>query len=482
MAFCWKDHNNIWKGEGVYFLTYVVVGRRPLLGTLMPISASRWYMRNVQRSSYINGKTTATDTTLTGTPTGTPPTAGTVPTQGTATPTGTPPTAGTVPAQGSPTTTGTQPTAGTVPAQGSPTTTGTPPTAGTPTQGTATPEPPTSRSYIGSVARSPSSAAQPPTSRSYIGSVARSPISARSPINTTTLALCELTPFGMAVSRQVQALPSRVAGLKVCAKQIMPDHIHLVVWLAGEAGSTIRQIGNGLRVGIKRAAIELGIWQEADGHILDTPYIRTLAHKGQLRSMIDYVHANPDHAWLRHLNPDLYTIQRDIELADLCFDGMGKDRLLAYPDRQVIALSRSLTPEQIEQEVTRALRHAERGTVTYTAAINDGERAVAKAVREAGFPLVVLLLEGFPPEGSEAARHYRPDGVYRRTCGEGRLMLLAPKPDNYQSPTLIALTDQELERKAHAKGLHYTPLPHDTQRWRMIAGNVMLGMVAFPVG
>ena len=32
MAFVWKDHGAIFKGEGVYFLTFVVMGRRPLLG------------------------------------------------------------------------------------------------------------------------------------------------------------------------------------------------------------------------------------------------------------------------------------------------------------------------------------------------------------------------------------------------------------------------------------------------------------------
>lgn len=194
--------------------------------------------------------------------------------------------------------------------------------------------------------------------------------------------------------------------------------------------------------------------------------------------MIDYVHANPDNAWMRRLHPDLYTIRRNQRHGGLLFDAMGKARLLDYPDRHVVALSRSLTDAQVAAEVQKALRLAERGTVIYTAAINAGEKAVAKAVREVGYPLVVMLLDGFPPEGTEAARYFHPSGVYHRACGEGRLYLLAPLAGNYRDEDLVALTEAELARKAAEKGLRYGGIPHESTRWRMIAGNVMLRMIA----
>lgn len=181
---------------------------------------------------------------------------------------------------------------------------------------------------------------------------------------------------------------------------------------------------------------------------------------------------------MRRLHPDMYVIRRSQEYADLRFDTMGKARLLDYPDRQVIALSQSLTQEQIDAEVQKALRKAERGVVTYCAAMNDGEKAVTRAIREAGYPLVVMMLDGFPPAGSEAERFYKPGGAYHKACGEGRLLLMAPYAENYANPRLIELTDAELKRKDEAKGYTCRPLPHDSKRWRMIAGNMMLGMIA----
>ena len=122
------------------------------------------------------------------------------------------------------------------------------------------------------------------------------------------------------------------------------------------------------------------------GLVLEVPFIRTLAHKGQLRRMIDYTHNNPDNALMVREHPHWYHIRRSRVIAGLRFDTMGKERLLDYPDTSVIALPRALSPEQIAATVQQALWKAERGCVTYTAAINVGEKAVARAIREAVLP------------------------------------------------------------------------------------------------
>lgn len=364
MAFVWKESSSIWKGEGIYHLTFVVSDRLPMLGSLLPLEGCEW--SDLSRSSSVGvERLDSTDGNLL------------------------------------------------------------------------------------------------PTHRKF----------------TTHKAYVELSPLGVEISSQLQHIGDRVEGLHLCAKQIMPDHVHVVLWVKQDTGRSIRQIGNGFRIGIKRAAIRLGVWSEDKAHVLGIPFIRTLAHAGQLRHMIDYVHANPDNAWERHLNPQFYTIRRNINRAGLLFDAMGKTRLLDYPDRQVVALSRSLTSEQIETEVDKALIKAKRGCVTYTAAINEGEKSVCKAIRKAGFPLVVLLLGGFPAPGTEAERFYHPSGVYHTACGEGRLLLLAPQQENYNNVTLINRTEEELVRKAQQKGQTYHSLPHTSQRWLMVAGNEMLKMI-----
>ena len=59
------------------------------------------------------------------------------------------------------------------------------------------------------------------------------------------------------------------------------------------------------------------------------------------------------------------------------------------------------------------------GAVTYTAAISKGEQKIAQVVREKGFPLVVLLNDGFPAEGSPQERFTNLEGfILRLVRGE----------------------------------------------------------------
>ena len=59
--------------------------------------------------------------------------------------------------------------------------------------------------------------------------------------------------------------------------------------------------------------------------------------------------------------------------------------------------------------------------------ISPGEQQIATACMEAGIPLIVLLLKGFPP-------YFKPQPRYLKACAEGRLLMLAPYP--YQNEKL----------------------------------------------
>lgn len=211
--------------------------------------------------------------------------------------------------------------------------------------------------------------------------------------------------------------------------------------------------------------------------LFEKPFIRTLSHKGQLNNIINYTHNNPDNAIMREENPDLYVIRRGIVINGLTFDTMGKNRLLDFPLRQTVAISRNATEEKIQQMAEQALREAERGAVTYTVAISEGEKHVARVIREHGMPLIVIMPEGFPPEGTAAARYFHPHGVYHKACGEGCLLILSPSEHNYSMESVVKRTEAELKRRCMARGLTYTPIPHTSKRWRFIACNVMLQMI-----
>lgn len=310
-------------------------------------------------------------------------------------------------------------------------------------------------------------------------------------------AAVERTDLGNAIVEQFLAIPSHRPEVKPLAFCLMPDHFHGIIYVTSEMQSGIMSLVRGFWQGCKkvgrtysssvvrdRDALSSSLpriksadtpnWQY-DPIFHEMPYVVPLAGKGQLERMISYVHNNPYRAWLKRANPDLFRMRKDIHISragsDMAFSAMGNMFLLDWPMRQLVECSRTMRQETLDAQMKEVMRNAEQGYVTITAAINDNERAIAKAVREAGFPMVILLKDGFPTPGSEQERYYKPKGVYFETCAAGKLLLMEPKEDTFSEPTIQQLTQDDLRHKAEVKHQYYEPLPTTTRRYRFVALN-----------
>jgi hypothetical protein len=134
-------------------------------------------------------------------------------------------------------------------------------------------------------------------------------------------------------------------------------------------------------------------------------------------------------------------------------------------------MSRSAGDEQVGSRLQEVLAAANNGAVTYTAAISKGEQKIARTVREQGYPLVVLLNDGFPAAGSSQERFYKPGGAYFEACSKGQLLLMEPDESAYVNETIMAATEETLRRKAEAKHYSYARVPVESQRYRFVALN-----------
>lgn len=326
-------------------------------------------------------------------------------------------------------------------------------------------------------------------------------------------AITEETELGHEVARLFDSLRERYGGMFVVSKQIMPDHFHALVWCLDSFKHNIKAVANefarmcGMRAEELDAAthikekhtektcnnlndseddIEYGMAAEDDsqcagygsGSLFGKPSVKVLSFAEQLKDTKNYLQANPKNEMLRMADPYMYVTVRKIEFNGLSFHAMGKTRILDYPDRHVVALSRKLSDEQIAQEVKNVTRMAKTGTVIYVAPISKGERMAAREVRQGGLTLVVMMHNGFPARGSDMERHFLPGGIYNKACAEGRLLVIAPCPGNYEDERVVNKTEEELRRKSELKGFEYSPLPHSSARWRFVAGNMMLELIS----
>lgn len=326
----------------------------------------------------------------------------------------------------------------------------------------------------------------------------------------------EKTSIGWALINEQQRLLQLCPEIRVLADKVMPDHYHLILRVCATMPRSIKEAVRGYMQGCRAAAEKAG-WS---GPLFDgPPFFRVLTHKGQLDAMIRYVLANAERAWIRRQQPDLFRLRRDVEVMGrynlperdgqeggsaevpksgaglvssagiesphplphplpLRFSLMGNHWLLSWPMKQWVEVSRSATEEQIADIEQDALAMAERGAVIVTAAVSAGEKRVARRVREAGYPLVVLMVDGFPVAGSEHERYYKPGGVYFEACSRGRLLLMEPAEDSLNHPMVRECAENILREKAELRQRSYVSLPAGSLRYRFMACNVIGRMLA----
>ena len=190
---------------------------------------------------------------------------------------------------------------------------------------------------------------------------------------------------------------------------------------------------------------------------------RILTRKGQLANMKRYIQDNPRRLALKRANKELFKIHQNISLNHLPCTTLGNMFLADYPIKQVIQCSRRLTQEQIDMQKAQCLANAAEGVVHITGAISEGEKQIAQALRENGYPLIVILHEGFPkPEDP-----FKPQGVYFEACAAGKLLLIEPDKELLEREDIVALTE--------AKVGH---IPHVSQRYRFVAMNMIADEIA----
>lgn len=332
-------------------------------------------------------------------------------------------------------------------------------------------------------------------------------------------AFIKLNPFGYRVYQILCGLPQFYAAkgfaLKVLAQKVMPDHIHLVIQVleplpqsigavvrgfksactmvykqeflsCGENAAEVHSIGEqqGDAAEVHGRASQQGnaaalmhfarifanrnsIWQQDAAYYHE----RILHAPGQLHRMINYVKDNPRRLWLKKNNPDLFRLHRHTEMCGLSFTSLGNHFLLDWHDNQTVEMPRNATVEQVQKRLQTAMAAAQNGAVTYTAAISKGEQLIARTLRKQGYPLVVLLSDGFPKEGSPQERFYKPGGIYFEACSRGQLLLLEPTEQTFLNADIQSAVEETLRRKAAERHYSYEQIPLKSQRYRFVALN-----------
>lgn len=231
-------------------------------------------------------------------------------------------------------------------------------------------------------------------------------------------AIVEPTSLGQAIIHNLVNLPQFYPQIDIWTFQLMPDHLHTIVFVKERIPVHLGMVINGFKVGCNRVYRELvksdlpALWEEGYNDII-------LDREGQLQRMKEYIHDNPRRLAIKRSHPDLFQVQRNVTLGKYTFAALGNVFLLDAPCLMQVQCTRKLTQQQINETVQRFLYYAQNGAVLVSPSISPGEKAVMKAAFERGFPVIVLQENGFAPLAKPGGRRFD-------ACAQGRLLMLAP--------------------------------------------------------
>lgn len=299
-------------------------------------------------------------------------------------------------------------------------------------------------------------------------------------------AVVDLTPLGKRVRDCWEQIPVHYPDVRTIILQIMPEHLHGVLFVTQDQEAHLGQIVKGFKVGCSKAW-----WTLNPSLLFDTPqdaaagtsssapfcspnynsarttavpaerttaapaapYSRPLPHskgakgpslfapgyndsvlmgEGQLANMIRYVQQNPLRAMIKREHPDLFRIVRELRFGGHTFAAIGNHWLLEHPMRMQVRCHNNTSEvnlKLIAKQKEYFLHRGDKGGVVVSPCISPGEKEIARAALDAQHPLIVILENGFPPL-------YKPPGKYFDACAKGLLLMLAPWPYHTERRTI----------------------------------------------
>ena len=304
---------------------------------------------------------------------------------------------------------------------------------------------------------------------------------------TPETARIALNPLGKQIDRLIRNLPTFYAdkgiALKILAVQVMPDHLHFVLQVVKpmekSVGEIIRSLksagtaiykkdfsgGKNTTGGDNKIVGFARIFAGSSSICEHNPagyHERLLRGRGQLDAMIRYVKDNPRRLALKHANPDLFRIHQQTIIEGFHCTTLGNHFLADYPQRAMLKCTRRMTQAEIDARREDCLNEAAKGMVFICGAISEGEKQICRALREAGYPLIILLTEGFPAPDSPHWKYYKPQGVYFEACAAGQLLLVQPEKEE--------LERTDIQEAVTAK---VGDISHESRRYRFVATNVI---------
>ena len=242
-----------------------------------------------------------------------------------------------------------------------------------------------------------------------------------------------LSPLGEKVERCIKQITIRHPQVRVLGYQLMPDHLHVVVFVDTDMGSKhLGAVVSGFKSGCNKAFWNetglLGAGAGADKRLSPLPSLfeqgyhdRILTHEGQLQNMLDYIADNPRRLAVRQAFPDMFHVRQSVKVGRYTFATVGNIAMLDAEQMVAVHVRRRFTEAECRSYMNDCILKARRGAVLISPFISEKEKAVLHVALKEQLPLINIAANGFQ-------QMYKPPRELFDACAEGRLLIISDRP------------------------------------------------------
>lgn len=247
--------------------------------------------------------------------------------------------------------------------------------------------------------------------------------------------------IGAAIKQAIRDFPKLEDGVRVLQYAIMPDHLHLLIFVEEQTEVALGTIIARFKTSVNRL---LGT-----DHVFDKGFNDQILKPGRkLDTLFEYLRANPYRLAIRRAHSDYFRRVNTLIIGDNTFQAYGNFQLLDNPFKEQVVVHRADTPEIRERNRQNWLYTAANGGVLVSPFISEAEKAIRSEAEDAGGRLIHLTVEPFGERFKPAAHDFA-------LCEEGRLLILSTAlPDAKPMPLTRS---QCLHLNALAADLAKTP-------------------------
>ena len=291
------------------------------------------------------------------------------------------------------------------------------------------------------------------------------------------------TALGLEVERCWQSIPHFYPEVRPLALQLMPDHLHGILFVTQQMDQPLGMVLKGFKAGCNKAFRELGyaatLLQQRETTAGETTAGRAttagaqtsgaqtsgaqtsgaqarkagflfarnyndhiLEGAGELERWFQYLHDNPRRLAVKRQHPDYFSVRRKISIGEWTSCQIyGNHFLLTVPERAAVIVHGAYDDAKYAELTEEWLTLASRGGVLIGAAIAPREKLVMREAMDKGFRLILLREHGFP-------ELYKPSGESFSACSEGRLLQISPWEYHQRRKTISREQCLQLNRMA----------------------------------